>query len=226
MRPTFIGSLVCVLAVSASPLAAQDVEKLLGSWTCDTPEGRARLVFHSDNELSYNGERVPYQLLEGALRVVEEFWPVDYKYKFEGDDMIVTNPDFTTTRCRRQAQQQAGPGGGGGLASMLQGHRCDYTSSPDGGASSSRHLYFDGQGRFVLTNDASIWVDGAIASADEVNGQTGSYEVTGNDKGNEVYLHFDDGGESLLYVHVVDGSGRIVELWYKERTFSPALCSQ
>lgn len=225
MRLAFIGSLVCALAAIASPLAAQDVEKLLGSWTCDTPEGRARLVFHSDNELSYNGERVRYQLLEGAIRVVEEFWPVDYKYKFEGDDMIVTNPDFTTTRCRRQAQQQAGPGGGG-LVSMLQGHRCDYTSSPDGWASSSRHLYFDGQGRFVLTNDASIWVDGAIANADEVDGQRGSYEVTGNSKGNEVYLHFDDGGETVMYVHVVDGYGRIVELWYKDRTFSPSLCSQ
>lgn len=224
MRTTCYGCILSFLVVSAGPLAAQEANQLLGRWTCDTPEGRARLVFHSDSELSYNGERVPYQLLEGAIRVVEDYWPVDYKYKFEGADLVFTNPDFTMTRCRRQAEPQSGPGGD--LVSMLQGHLCDYTSSPDGWASSSRHLYFDGQGRFVLTNDASIWVDGAIANADEVDGQLGSYEVTGNSKGNEVYLHFDDGGESVLYVHVVDGYGRIVELWYKNRTFSPSLCSQ
>ena len=49
MRSSCYGCLLSLLALSAGPLAAQDVEKLLGSWTCDTPEGRARLVFHSDN---------------------------------------------------------------------------------------------------------------------------------------------------------------------------------
>ncbi len=229
MRATRTLLLLPALALATSvdlfaqqPTPAQAVEALLGNWTCDTPEGRARLGFHSDSELSYNGERVPYELRDGAIRVVEDFWPVDYKYQFQGEELVITGPDYSTSRCRRQAE--ARPGSAGGLAGYLQGHRCDYSSSPDGGASSSRHLYFDGQGRFVLAHDASIWVEGGIAGADDIDGERGSYEVTGTNRGDPIHLSFDSGAASVLYVHLVDGSGRILELWRDGRSFAESLC--
>jgi hypothetical protein len=193
----------------------------MGRWICQTIEGRAVLEFVSDTELVFNGEPSYYTHVQGAIRVMEEWGPVDYGYTVNGDRLRVTNPDGSITNCERQTQPRRGEGGG--LERLLQGERCAYSSSPDGGFSTTRRVFFDGNGRFVYAELGEFDVPEAIGYG-QGEGMPGTYRVLGTSRGDEVHLTFDNGGETILYVHREDG-GTIRELWHRSNmVYSPDLC--
>lgn len=200
---------------------------LMGQWRCQTPQGAAQLSFLSDRELSYNGERSPYQLGKGVIRVPGDWGPQEYGYAVNGDQLTVTNPDGSITQCQRQQGGVAGAGGaaGGGMEALLQGPRCAYSSSPDGGFSTLYKLFFDGQGRFVSGSESSYSGDPGSAYGLHNDPNAGTYQVTGNSKGSAVHLTFPDGSTGVAYVYFIDDdNGRILELRLNGRHYAPALC--
>jgi len=216
------------------PLAAQEQGPaakagLIGRWSCQTVEGPASLQFMSENQLIFNGERAQYTLVEGAVRVMGEYGLEDYRYNVQGDVLSVTDPYGSSMQCQRQAQSQpqgqrgmGGGGGGTGMERLLQGEKCAYTSSPDGGFSTTRRLYFDGNGRFVYATLSEVDVPEAIGYG-QGQGDPGSYRVLGNNRGDEVHLTFDNGSRVVMYVHHLY-QGTIMELWYDDLVYAPGLC--
>jgi hypothetical protein len=199
---------------------------LLGNWRCQTAEGPAQLQFVSQNQLLYNGERTQYSLIQGGVRIVGEYGPVDYRYSLSGDNLSVTDPYGQSMQCQRQAQDQRAPAstdrGGTGLERLLQGEKCAYSSSPDGGFSTTRRIYFDGTGRFVYGTLSEVGTPEVIGYG-QGQGDPGSYRVLGSNRGDEVHLTFDNGSQVVVYVHHVY-QGTIMELWYDDMVYAPGLC--
>ncbi len=201
---------------------------LSGSWSCRTGEGIARLEFLSASQMSFNGERSQYTLAGNAIRVMEEWGPVEYRYQLSGDNLAVTAPDGSSMQCSREAQGRGvgGAGGvtgqGGGLESLVRGEKCGYSSSPDGGFSTTRRLIFDGNGRFVYTTLSEVDVPEVIGYG-QAAGDPGTYRVMGSNKGDEVHLYFDNGDRVVMYVHHLY-RGEIMELWYNDLVYAPGLC--
>ncbi len=167
-------------------------------------------------------------LVRGAVRVVGEYGPEDYRYTLKGDVLSVLDPYGSSMQCQRMAQAQrtqppGGQGGGGtGLERLLQGEKCAYTSSPDGGFSTTRRLYFDGNGRFLYATLSEVDVPEAIGYG-QGQGDTGSYRVLGTNRRDEVQLTFDNGSTVVMYVHHLY-QGTIMELWYDDLVYAPSLC--
>jgi hypothetical protein len=197
---------------------------LLGRWSCRTAEGMAQLDFLSDSQLSFNGERSQYSIVQGAVRVMEQWGPADYRYQQSGDNLTVMGPDGSSMQCTRTAQNQSGAdtGGSGGLEQLLRGEKCGYSSSPDGGFSTTRRLMFDGQSRFVYTTLSEVDAPEVIGYG-QASGDPGSYRVMGANKGDEVHLMFDNGDRIVMYVHHLY-RGEIMELWYNDIVYAPGLC--
>lgn len=220
-------------AASANPLAAPGAAAqpaagatgLMGQWGCQTGQGMAQLVFLSDRELVFNGERTPYQLSAGGIQVPGEVGPVVYRYQLDGDRLAVTDPSGGTMQCQRQTTGATGGMSGGGMEAMLRGPRCAYSSSPDGGFSSLYKLYFDGQGHFTSGSESSYSGDPGSAYGSSNNPNAGSYRVAGNSKGSEIHLAFPDGSTAIAYVYFIDtDNGAILEFRLNGRHYAPALC--
>lgn len=213
------------------PSQARQQSGLLGVWACQTPEGPAQLVFRSGNQLEYNGQATSYQLARNVIRVQSEYGPVDYRFQLSGSRLVIARPDGSRMQCQRQAGgqargQPAGPSAGaqqaGGMEYLLQGMLCSYSSSPDGGYSSSTRVSFDGRGGFSVNSESSWSVEPGSGYADNP-GDQGRYRVGGASVGSRVYLQFSDGSSGVAQVENVS-QGRIDQLTYEGTLFASSLC--
>lgn len=195
-------------------------EGFMGQWQCQTPQGPARLYFLSQRELVYNGERSPYELGQGVIRVPGDWGPDVYGYSLAGDQLTVTNPDGSRTQCRRA--EAVAQGGGSGMEGLLQGHRCAYSSSPDGGYSTLYRMYFDGQGRFLWGTESSFSGDPGYAYGLNNHPDAGTYQVTGTGRGAAIHITWPDGSQGTAQVYLGDAQG-IYEFQLNGRHFAPAL---
>jgi hypothetical protein len=210
----------------ATQPAATGSASLLGRWSCQTPEGPAQLAFVSETQLIYNGEATQYTMGQGSIRVMEEYGPAEYRYQLSGDNLVVTDAYGRASQCRRQAAAAGGmgrPGGGGGMEYLLEGMRCAYSSSPDGGYSTTRKTYFDGQGRFTTGTETGFDIPEAVGYGLS-SGEGGSYQVTGNNKGDQIVLTFPDGSVGVARVYHVGGDGVIYEVEYEGQVYAAGLC--
>jgi hypothetical protein len=201
--------------------SAQSAEPLLGRWRCQAPDGPALLEVLSNTELTYNGQRTTFQLGQGVMRVQEDWGMAEYRYRIEGDRMTVTNPDRSVTQCQRQ--QAPAAGARGGMEALLQGQRCAYSSSPDGGFATTYMMYFDGQGRFVWGTESSFSGDPGMAYGLHNNPDAGSYRVGGTSRGSEIYLTWPNGDPGVATVTLGDADG-IYEFQLNGRHFAAGLC--
>jgi hypothetical protein len=198
---------------------------IIGRWACQTGQGTAQLAFVSDRELVFNGERTSYQMSGATIQVQGEWGPVVYQYTLEGNRLAVSAPDGSAMQCQRQADGVSAGAPGGGMESMLQGPRCSYSSSPDGGYSTLHKLYFDGQGRFTSGTESAYSGDPGSAYGLSNDPNAGVYRVTGNSKGAGIHLTFPDGSTAVAHVYFVDSdTGQILELQLNDRLYAPSLC--
>jgi hypothetical protein len=209
--------------------AATGASGLTGRWSCQSNEGPAQLEFVSQNQLTYNGERLAYQMGDGVLQVQTEWGMMSYQYRLSGDRLHVSGTDGTSLDCSRGGAAAAAPGGMGGAGgagqynALLRGQYCSYSSSPDGGYSTTRRMYFDGVGRVTHATLGEFDVPEGVGYGQGA-GDPGSYSVTGFQKGSDVYIKFDSSDQTHAFkVYVGDAQG-IYELWFREQVYSPQLC--
>jgi hypothetical protein len=204
--------------------AATGSAGLLGRWSCQTPEGPAQLTFVSETQLIYNGEATQYTMGQGSIRVMEEYGPAEYRYQLSGDNLVVTDPYGQTSQCRRQAAAAGGMGrAGSGMGHLLRGQLCAYSSSPDGGYSTTQKVYFDGQGRFTTGTETGFDIPEAVGYGLS-SGEGGTYQVTGNNRGDQIILTFPDGNVGVARVYHVGGDGVIYEVEYEGQVYAAGLC--
>jgi hypothetical protein len=197
---------------------------LLGRWSCQTPEGPAQLAFVSETQLIYNGEATQYTMGQGSIRVMEEYGPAEYRYQVSGDNLVVTDAYGRASQCQRQAAAAGGMGrAGSGMEYLLRGQLCAYSSSPDGGFSTTQKVYFDGQGRFTTGTETGFDVPEVVGYGLS-SGEGGTYQVTGNNKGDQIILTFPDGSVGAARVYHVGGDGVIYEVEYEGQVYAAGLC--
>ncbi len=188
-------------------------QSLLGSWQCG---GGASIIFHSQNQLEFNGSPAQFELVPGAIRVQEDNGLVNYPYTLKGNNLRVQFPDGSKLQCARTAGQA------GGQEHLLKGKLCSYSSSGSGYSgssySSSRWAYFDGRGNFSYGSESNFSSNAGLYSGSNP-GAKGRYRVAGN----TIKLHFDDGSTDSATVTFRNGS-QITELAYGGSHYAMGMC--
>jgi hypothetical protein len=216
-----------LLMTSAATVQGADADRLVGSWRCRTAEGVVPLEFPSRNRLIFNGDAASYKLAPGAIRVQEDNGPVNYRYRFKGDTLLITFPQGVQISCTK-AKASSAPGVAepkaadkGGQEHLLKGRLCSWSGSRSGTSSysSTRWALFDGRGRFTYGSEGSFSSDAGIAAGSRP-ASSGTYRVSGN----AISFSFQDGGTGVATVHYRQANGTITELMYEGQLYGAALC--
>jgi hypothetical protein len=109
------------------------------------------------------------------------------------------------------------------MEGLLQGARCAYSSSPDGGFATTYKMYFDGQGNFLWGTESSFSGDPGMAYGLSNNPDAGKYVVGGSGRGSEIYLTWPNGDPGVATISLGDASG-IYEFTLNGRHFAAGLC--
>lgn len=82
--------------------AADGDQKLLGKWKYESEQETIVLEFKTENLLTYNGEEIGYMLVNGSIRVEDEFLGyVDYPYSLQNNLLKITYPGGYTLEFKR-----------------------------------------------------------------------------------------------------------------------------
>ena len=215
---------------------------LKGTWRYSSYEGSIDLVFQSENQLILGGEPANYSLVRNAIRVQDEYYPVDYPLTLKGDTLNISFPegyqlDFIKVegtgqdnirgtqqnQTYDQQHRQTQGNQAGGQEYQLQGKLCCYSgsSSSSSSYSSTKWAYFDGRGNFQYGSESSFSSDAGITYGGENNNEKrGTYRVSGNN----VTLTYSDGSSDTAKVETRLNDGSITVLKYAEELYAKQLC--
>ena len=215
---------------------------LKGTWRFSSDEGSIDLIFQSENQLYFGGEPANYSLVQNAIRVQDEYYPVDYPFTLKGDTLNLSFPegyqlDFIKvegsgqnnihgSQQNQNYNQQYGQTQGnqaGGQEYQLKGKLCCYSgsSSSSSSYSSTKWAYFDGRGNFQYGSESSFSSDAGIAYGGENNNENrGTYRVSGN----FVHLTYSDGSSDRATIETRLNNGNITVLKYGEELYAKQLC--
>ncbi len=90
------GRMACLILLMSCIMMlvrSQSSSSLSGSWVSNSEMGTVNLVFHSDNQLEFDGEMFYYMLVPGVIRVSDEYMFYDYPYVMQGDILIISFPE-------------------------------------------------------------------------------------------------------------------------------------
>ena len=211
---------------------------LKGNWRYSSYEGNLDLIFQTENQLIFAGEAANYSLVQGAIRVQDEYYPVDYPYTLQGNTLNLSFPEgyqlafirvdagnVTGTQQDQNVDRQSGQAQqnrSGGQEYQLQGKLCSYSGSStySSSYSSTKWAYFDGQGNFQYGSESSFSSDAGSAYSGDNSGNRGTYRVSGD----IVTLIYSDGSSDPAKVYMRQNDGRITELKYGEELYATGLC--
>ncbi len=211
---------IFILFVSTSLYAVS----LTGKWVAQSDQGVVSLEFLSGNQLNYNGELLPYQIVDDVIQVPGDFSLIDYPYTLKQGKLTIRFPEgYKLTFKRLGKTEHTNRANISNQNSRLQGMLCSYSSSgsyygSSSSYSSSQRVKFDGQGRFRTNNESSYSGD-AGGYYGQGNASGGRYEV----KGNQVYLTVDDGSSYQGKV-IEQSGGRITGIEVNQTIYGSGLC--
>jgi hypothetical protein len=93
-------ALASILLLIFIPNAFAD-QGLPGHWSCTHNNNRHSLEFISANQLRFDGAVSNYMMMFGSMLVEEDGEVVAYALNQQKDDLVITNPDGSITRCKR-----------------------------------------------------------------------------------------------------------------------------
>ncbi len=101
LTPKF-GQLIFALLIPFVLKATDDYQKFLGRWKYESEQETIILEFKTENLLIYNGEEIGYMLVNGSIRVEDEFLGyVDYPYSLQQGLLKITYPGGYTLGFKR-----------------------------------------------------------------------------------------------------------------------------
>lgn len=188
---------------------------LLGIWEHQGPEAISIAVFLSDDQLVFDGERAAYRREGNRLLVQTSEGALDLPFQLDGAALLLQHIG-RETRFTRLVEAETG---------LLQGRFCSWSgsSSSSGSYSTTRRVWFDGQGGFSTRSESSFSVTTADVSglgATSGDPDAGRYRLAGD----KVFLFFGDGSVDWASIHNRGDGGRITELMYNAKVFAGALC--
>ena len=111
-KSSCLACLVLLFLFIVLPASGQGSSSLLGSWVSNSEMGTVNLVFHSENQLEFDGEMFYYMLVPGVIRVSDEYLFYDYPYELKGSILTISFPmegyQLQFTRVKGTASSDAG----------------------------------------------------------------------------------------------------------------------
>lgn len=216
-----------------SATGGQRPSSLSGRWIFRSQQGQLELEFITDNQLSFNGETISYQLKEGIIQAMGDYGWIDYPYTISQNNLTVTFPDGTqipfsragSASVNQQNENQLATTGqppAAGAVWQLRGALCSWSGSSNDYSSYSRtqKIVFDGQGNFQFGTESSFSGDAGMAYSGNPNVQTGTYSI--GDR--TVTLRFQDGNVYEVGINMRQDNGMITELMYNGTLYATGLC--
>jgi hypothetical protein len=190
---------------------------LSGNWVAHSPQKDTHLRFLSESELSYDGERLLYVIQGNVIRVATEYGYTDYPFSQKGDTLRISFPEGYQLTFEKEKKSKATAQGNN--THLLRGRYCSFSSSYNGGYSTTRWVLFDGQGRFRTGSGSSYSGDngGYYGSGD--NG-SGSYRV----EGKNISLQTNDGSIYEGKVIEWDNNSHVTGVNINGRVYGTAIC--
>ncbi len=211
----------------------QENSTLSGKWLFQNQQGQLVLEFLSASQLSFNGESTQYQLKEGVIQTMGDYGWIDYPYTLNQGTLTITFPDGTqipfartsATATNQQGMNQKGTNqqsGGGGSTGQLSGTLCNWSGSSGSSSSysSTRKLFFDGQGNYQFGKEGSFSGDDGLAYSGDPNAETGTYSVGAN----TVTLTNQSGQTYQFQIKIRENNGAITCIEYEGALYSTTLC--
>jgi hypothetical protein len=141
---------------------------LMGNWQCRGPTGNVSLVFESGNRLVFGGEPSTYTLVRGAVRILNDGVPEDYRYSLKGDSLSFVSPENERYQCKRVGGAATGtPGSLVGDQSLMRWFAGSYYHFM---GSTERRVVLCPDGRFRGGRESSY-----SGKFSEGGGQTGAW---------------------------------------------------
>lgn len=201
--------------------AADDIQKLTGKWEYKTEEGTITMEFKSENLLIYNGEEIYFMLVDGSIRVEDEFLGyVDYPYTLKEGLLTITYPEGYSLQFKKAKSQTKDKGtadkGTGSTSELVQhfsGTWKNYTKHTE----TMVVLYPDGTyGQRYTSSYGSSESGEEWGAAGDVH-QQGRWTVQGNLESGVIIFIDQDGSETQYQyqVHVENG-----ETYWREYYFN------
>lgn len=205
------------------PIISAGNTSLIGSWKSEGSQGTNLLVFQSANTLIFNGERANYLLVQGIIRVQDE-WIVDYPYTFVGEKLVITFPEgyqmqFVRSRETNTAGQQSGsqnthPAAPGAvesseLARQIAGKWWGYSGStekqiglcPNGYYHDYSESSYSGNSYDSSGNQTSGW-----GTANQNSG-SGTWSIQGDFQQGVIYVRYNSGNQVSIRYQQTGESG-------------------
>jgi len=76
-----------------SPKKKDAGSDLIGTWYCQMPMGTSVLIFQSKDKLALDGQPANYKLVQGALRVTDDYGTQDYPYNLKNGTLTISFPE-------------------------------------------------------------------------------------------------------------------------------------
>lgn len=78
---------------SKSSQSVSNYKNLQGIWNSNDGNENITLKFISNSKLEFDGEILNYRLSKNIIKIFEEGEEIDYKYYFEGKDLVIVFPE-------------------------------------------------------------------------------------------------------------------------------------
>ncbi len=206
--------MIRILSLIAFLVLGLHGDTLIGKWVSKNPQGGVYLTFLSDSQLIYDGDRVQYVRKKNVIRVAGDYGYVDYPYTLKKDTLRISFPEGYQLNFSRIKNVKLTKNSGG-----LRGKFCNYSSSLNGGYSSTRWVIFDGRGNLQTGSGASY------------SGADGSYSGDGADargryrlENSNIIIDTDGGYHYVGAVIERFGNGRISALKINGLIYARTLC--
>lgn len=190
---------------------------LSGSWVAHSSQQDIHLRFISQKELIYDGERLFYVLHGNTIRIANEYGYTDYPFTKEKNILRLSFPQGYQLEFTKEKKHQSNTSSNN--TALLSGSYCSFSSSLNGGYSTTRWVFFDGRGKFRTGTGSSYSGDngGYYGSGDTGNG---SYSVSGK----SIMLQTNDGSRYEGRVIEWDSNSHVTGININGRVYGSAIC--
>jgi len=199
--------------------------KLYGSWQATN----GSITSFDRQYMTVAGSPYRYTVKGNIITVYDDMNnTMQYKYQVKGKKLYlyvegVGTYVLTKTGSAQNTGYTKRSGNRGGNTSAnarLYGSFCSYSSSYNGGYSTTKKVTFDGRGHYTYGSE-SAYSQGGDGYSGGDGGYSGTYKVVGN-KG--VILTASDGSQYRVAIYYVQNSGEITELKYDGVVYGKSLC--
>ncbi len=191
---------------------------LLGNWVVHTAQGDIYLRFISNSQLIYDGEQTNYIISGNVIRIANEYGYTDYPFTKKKNNLRINFPEGYQLNFKKDKKIKIKTQHRDNT-SYLRGKFCHYSSSYNGGYSTTSWVIFDGVRYFTTGSGSSYSGENGLYQGSN-DSQGGSYKVIGK----KIQLQAIDGSKYKGSVTDWKNNGDVVSININGKVYASVLC--